>query len=144
MTARFLGELSVSPYPDGRTWYLDAALVYECADGTHITVPSGFETDFASVPRAFTAMFPRWDDYGLASVVHDWLYWIQTMQRPHADWLFREAMECCDVAQWKRQTLYSAVRAFGAFAWADNERIARSGYSRIHSAGQFYKEWDRG
>lgn len=141
--SRFLTKLSVSPYPDGRTWYLDTALVYECGNGTRITVPTGFETDFASVPRAFTAMFPRWDDYGLASVVHDWLYWTQTSTRPQADWTFREAMESCNVARWKRQALYGAVRAFGGTAWADNASIARSGYSRIHSAGQADKEWDR-
>lgn len=54
------------------TYTLTAPLVYEGRDQT-FTVPSGFVTDLASVPRALSALVPiggRWDR---AAIVHDWL-----------------------------------------------------------------------
>lgn len=51
-----------------------------------ISVPSGFETDFASVPRLFWRLWPH-DEAAEAAVVHDWLY-----SQPDADRLFADAM----------------------------------------------------
>jgi hypothetical protein len=138
----FVGELSVSPYPDGKTWYLNRQLVYQHWPTT-IIVPRGFECDFASVPTAFQNVLPRWDTYGLASVVHDWLYWNQQTTRREADDIFLDAMTESDVPLWKRQTIYYAVRTFGQFAWDDNIRIGKEGYSRIRTA-RSRKEWTRG
>ena len=143
MTPRFRGTLAVSPYPDGRTWWLDRALTY-VRDGMTIKVPRGFETDYASVPRAFYALFPPWDTYGPAAVVHDWLYWSQPVSRAEADGIFREAMGVLEVPAWKRQTLYLAVRAFGQEAWDSNASIGAQGYSRIRSSqSPLVPEWHR-
>lgn len=38
-----------------------------------ITVPAGYLTDGASVPRIFWSMIPPWGAYGQAAVVHDLL-----------------------------------------------------------------------
>ena len=38
-----------------------------------ITVPAGFTTDLASTPRFIWALYPRWDRYAEAAVVHDYL-----------------------------------------------------------------------
>ena len=38
-----------------------------------ITVPADFSTDLASTPRFVWALYPRWDRYAEAAVVHDYL-----------------------------------------------------------------------
>lgn len=38
-----------------------------------VTVPAGYLTDGASVPRVFWSMLPPWGAYGQAAVVHDLL-----------------------------------------------------------------------
>lgn len=45
--------------------------VYVGADDV-ITIPSEFETDLATVPRAFWALMPPQGSYERAAVVHDW------------------------------------------------------------------------
>lgn len=138
--SEFRSLLVAVPYNDGATWWLYRPLIY--AGSIQVRVPRGFETDFASVPRTFTNLFPRFAEYGRASVIHDWLYWTQTVPREQADALFLEAMEATSVAAWKRRILYRAVRAFGHVAWSDNARLVAQGYSRMHSTGR-EKEWSR-
>jgi len=139
----FRSILRLSPYPDGVTWYLDTALVYVRRLET-IRVPANFETDLASVPRAFYSAFPPWGVYGEAAIVHDWLYWHQATTRPEADAIFREAMTALDVPRWKRLCLYWAVRLFGQMAWDNNGLIGNAGYSRIRTkASPVSPEWNR-
>src|SRR5438046_8798380 len=59
--------------------------------GDHIEVAIGFQTDFATIPRPFWVILPKWGRYGNASVIHDWLYWTQTRPRRQADAIFLEA-----------------------------------------------------
>lgn len=44
---------------DGSRWQLVEPLTYQGRDDPFV-VPAGFETDFASVPRAFTWLIPRY------------------------------------------------------------------------------------
>lgn len=144
MTARFVGTLAVSPYPDGVTWYLDRALVFKSSSVGDVRIPRGFETDFASVPRLVTNIFPRWGTYGPASVVHDWLYWNQHTERKAADDAFLEAMVVSSVGVATRYALYSAVRVFGQMAWDDNALIAQQRFSRVRTASSpLIPEWSR-
>jgi hypothetical protein len=126
----FRASLSVSPYPDGRTWWLNHPITF-WRPGSSVRVPAFFETDFASVPAIFQSILPRWDTYGVPSIVHDWLYWNQPCDRKTADRTFLEAMVAIDVQPWKRRVLYVTVRAFGLAAWRSNARIAAEGYSRV-------------
>ena len=82
-----------------------------------ITVETGFETDFASVPRAFWWLCPPLGRYGKATVVHDWCYVVQDRSRLACDRIFLEAMEVLGVARWKRWLIYAASRAFGSGYW---------------------------
>lgn len=132
MTPRFRGTLAISPYPDGRTWYLDRAFAY-VRDGMTIKVPRGFETDLASVPRVLWNVFPPWDTYGPAAVVHDWLYWSQPVTRDEADAIFREAMSVLLVPRWKAWSIYLGVHLGGQHAWDENASIGSAGYSRIRT-----------
>ena len=144
MTAEFIGEFDLSPYPDGKTWFLLNPITYRCADGKVVEVPTAFETDFASVPKAFQNVFAPWGTYGPASIVHDWLYWVQIIPRERADAIFLEAMTVLNVEPWKRRCLYLAVRAFGESAWDGDALIAAQGYSRIGTrTSSPVPEWTR-
>lgn len=78
-----------------------------------ITVPKGFVTDLASVPRAFWPVFPPHGEYAKAAVVHDYLYRFPSTSREFADSVFDEAMGVLGVASWKRWLITTAVRLFG-------------------------------
>lgn len=84
-----------------------------------ITVPAGFPTDGASVPRIFWTIFPPWGQYFGAAVLHDYLYSCTStllydhFTRKDADYLFLEAMYNLGVPRLTRHTIHTAVRAFG-------------------------------
>lgn len=81
--------------------------------GVVITVPAGFATDYASVPRALWWLFPPHGRYKRAAVVHDYLYSCGCIHRAIADAVFLAAMEVLRVGRASRWTMYLAVRAFG-------------------------------
>jgi len=123
--SRFTQSLIVSPLSDGRTWVLLKDFGYDVrveGSGETIDVPVGFKTDFASVPRIFWAIFPRWGRYGNAAVIHDYCYWSQMYSRKTSDQIFREAMGVLGVPAIQRNILYGVVRWFGWGAWALNHR----------------------
>jgi hypothetical protein len=65
------------------------------SNGKNIVIPSGFETDFASIPRLFWAIYPpHWKPYRKASLVHDYLYMAQDIvtSRAFADAEFRRLL----------------------------------------------------
>lgn len=82
-----------------------------------ISVPHGFVTDFASVPRFFWRIVPPWGRYSPAAVVHDYLYASGRVSRAEADLAFLGLMKRLGVPLWKRWTMYRAVRLFGKQAW---------------------------
>lgn len=90
-----------------------------------ITVERGFDTDYASVPRLFWAVYPPDGAYTDAAVVHDFLYWYQRVpgtditgiERHQADAVFLEAMTALGIPWLRRHILHRAVRAGGWVAW---------------------------
>ena len=126
--SRFTEPLVVTPLSDGKTWIILNDFGYEIGEvgsGEIINVPIGTYTDFASIPRPLWAVFPRWGKYGNAAVIHDWMYWSQSRSRKEADDIFLEGMEVLEVPNWKRNTIYYAVRLFGWLAWRANQRKQR-------------------
>ena len=107
----------VTPLSDGRTWIIVSPFSYEVREGETIIVPSGFKTDFASVPRPFWWIIPQWGKYGSAAVVHDLLYQTGIRKRKEADTIFLQAMKESNVGWLTRYIMYWAVRAFGYFAY---------------------------
>lgn len=84
-----------------------------------ITVPEGFVTDFASVPRVFWHLISPIDKHGKAAVIHDYLYRHKYQDdRKRCDDIFKEAMEVLHVSAWKIFCIYWAVRIFGQFKWS--------------------------
>jgi hypothetical protein len=101
---------------DGKRWELLTAFVYHVGQypSAHvITVPAGFVTDLASVPRFLWVVFPPHGRYAKAAIVHDWLYSHGNVSRKQADLIFLEGMLVLGVPHWKARVLYFAVRLFG-------------------------------
>lgn len=100
----------------GYHWVTRADLTYN-RDFETITVPEGFSTDLASVPRALWAVMPPFGNHTKAAVLHDYLYGQGLRPRKQCDEIFLEAMETMGVSKTRRTLMYWAVRAFGRKAY---------------------------
>lgn len=116
----FIGRLpALSPGPDGVTFRLTSALTYQGAvEG--VSVPAGFVTDLASVPRPVQWLAPRAGLYNWAAVVHDYLCTMIEAGRPifspvDTDGTFRRIMRELDVPVVLRWLMWAGVR-WGAAA----------------------------
>jgi hypothetical protein len=122
-TARtgFDGELAVEA--TGATmWSLTRPLVYTGTRGDTWTVPAGFTTDFASVPRLMHWLTLPYGGYTRAAVLHDYLLGLIGHPDPatavssrDADGVFRLAMQELGVPWLKRWSMWAAVRAAALF-----------------------------
>jgi len=124
----------VTPLADGKTWVILRDFGYDVGaegSGDTINVAIGFQTDFASIPRLFWAVLPRWGRYGNAAVIHDWLYWTQLRGRRESDRVFLEGMGVLGVGALTRWTIYLAVRGFGWLAWIRNRADRAAGFDRV-------------
>jgi hypothetical protein len=98
--------------------------------GETITVPKGFITDLASIPRIFRNL-PLLDVDGLSrrpAALHDWLYAGERWRtKPFADATLREALTCEGVSKIGAQIYYLAVHWFGRGGWtSDGQRVSYS------------------
>ena len=96
-----------------------------------IDVPTGFVTDFASIPRFFWTALPKDGVYTYPAIIHDFLYWNQSTSRASADLIFKHAMEDFEIGVLTIQTVYQGVRLGGAKAWANNAKLKKTGERRI-------------
>jgi len=88
--------------------------------GIVITVPAGFVTDFASVPRGLWNIVPRWGRHGEAAVLHDYLYDIGVYTRKECDKIFLVAMKECRAK--KARIIWAGVRMGGWLAWRNHRK----------------------
>jgi hypothetical protein len=117
MTSAFLSTLHFEDN-DGLPFVLDAPLIYESALlGRRVTVPAGFKTDLASIPRVLQNLLPKVGKYDRPAVVHDFLYQFNGVTRGQADAVLNEAMTVLGVGRWPRWPIYAGVRAGGWKPW---------------------------
>lgn len=114
--SKFLTELQVenaTEWDDG-TWRLTAPLVYQSdVAGKTFTVPAGFVTNFASVPRAPVIFMLAGGKANEAAALHDALYTFHWVPRSMADAVLREASAVTGVPWFTRQVMWLGVRLFG-------------------------------
>jgi hypothetical protein len=118
--SEFKTALKVQPATDkdDGNWLLLADLVYQSdVAGFTITVPEGFVTNFASVPRLPVIYELAGDTSSAAATVHDYLYSTHIVTRDVADAVLREASAATAVPWWRRQLMWAGVRAFGWSHW---------------------------
>jgi hypothetical protein len=115
-------------------WGLEKPLSYQPA-GTadQITVPPGFVTDLASIPRWAWTLLPPDGPWVKAAVIHDFLYQTKgtgvwkghpsgntrpaPYTRAEADGILREAMADRQVGPVARNLIWAAVRVGGGGGW---------------------------
>lgn len=110
--------LVVSPTADGQAWQLVEPLTVTLRRATY-TIPRGFVSDFASVPRLFWSICPPYGKYTLAAVLHDYLYSGGSFgtTRKEADRAFLEVMLGDGTKTWRAFAMYRMVRWFGGRFW---------------------------
>lgn len=127
----FDSELSIQA-AGATTWRLLAPLIWTGTRGETFTVPVGFETDFATVPRFLHWLWLPYGPYTRAAVLHDWLLHVLAVglrdRAGHADHpappvtsrdvdgIFRRAMEDLGVPWAKRWVGWTAVRWAALFS----------------------------
>lgn len=128
--SRFLSALRVEQVSDtdneGRgLWRLTSPLLYFSSLTNDVyTVPEGFLTDYASVPRAPVVFWLTGDTCARPSVVHDFAYSKgkdgkhPVPDRATADALLREAALAEGAPAWRVALIYRGVRLFGGSHWA--------------------------
>jgi len=124
--SRFLTKLEMENQDDtddGR-WQLTAPLLYQ-SDllGRTITVPAGFKTDLASVPRLPVVYLLTGNTSVEAAVVHDFLYTFPTTTRKTADAVLQEASAVTGVPLWRRKLMWAGVRIGGDSHWNKQKNI---------------------
>lgn len=110
--ARFLTSLDVR-YIDGKDWMLLAPLIVMAGDNL-IRVPSGFVTDFASVPRIPLAFMLFGNIGHRSATVHDWLYSTGEVSRQEADEILKELLSEEGAGGIRANLMYAGVRLGGA------------------------------
>jgi hypothetical protein len=113
-------------------WALERPLTYRVRPGETITVPAGFVTDLASVPRPLWVLYPPDGPWAQAAIVHDYEY--KTLgsgvwnghrgnsrpapyTRAEADSILRQAMADLGIPEADRDIIFAGVRAGGAPGW---------------------------
>lgn len=128
MEVQLIGKVAISYSPEvtkllGRNyWYLENTIDVSIRTSNHhyeFSIPYGYLTDGATVPRIMWSFVPLWDECTSAVVIHDYLCnqkWIKidgiakTIDRKTVDDIFLGVMEFNGVNKMKRYTIYNAVR----------------------------------
>jgi hypothetical protein len=116
--SHFSSKLIVSQVSDG-IWMVERSFRFFMGEDidNFVTVPKGFITDFASVPRILWPILPPSGQYAQAACVHDKLYQTHERSRAECDKIFFEGMKVLKVEKWKMVIMYWSVRLFGLTAW---------------------------
>jgi len=107
-------RIKVSPTDKDRNWEVIESITYK-----GISIPRGFLTDGASVPKYLRNFFPHGGRKFAPAVVHDYLYRTKDhkFSREESDLIFLDAMEYNGVGKTEAKLLYLAVNYFGFFTW---------------------------
>lgn len=130
MKVEFLNRPDLTPVGNDNGWQLlqdfHVRIDSESGDAPwEITIPAGFDTDLASVPRLPGAYLLFGNKARRSAILHDYLY-SEKWPREAADLAFREAMKN-EVDTFTRFAMWAAVRVGGGAYYAE-----KVGPSNIH------------
>lgn len=120
--SQFLDALNVTEVSDSVFAICDHPFRYQSDLAGLLTVPVGFYTDFASVPRLGLIYAMLGDRAHEPAVIHDWLYYSAVTTREISDRVLMEAMVVMDLPFWQRYPIYWGVRVGGWHAWNDHRK----------------------
>lgn len=143
----FMSALVLREAPERDMWILAEPLVWVAAKRTSwrdtapgFTVPAGFMTDLASIPRVARNL-PAFDPNGVsrkAAVGHDWKYWLQSGTKDEADLFLREAMLAEGCTYLEADAFYAAVKWFGQSSWDDATKLGLASHFETPAAYNAY------
>ncbi len=124
--SRFITSLDMKLKIDtSNTWVIMNPLIYGSDLIGPVTVPAGFETDLASVPR-IPIIYSLWGNRAhREAVVHDYLFRIDSVPKVSfamANKVFLEAMEVRGKSWYIRYPMYWAV-CFGSKSFFHNHKV---------------------
>lgn len=93
-------------------------LVWKCPfTSIIITIPAGFVTDYASVPRGLHWLIPPDGPYAKAAVLHDYLYATGIYSRSISDGIFKQAMSETSIPLTYQYILFNGAILCGKASW---------------------------
>lgn len=105
-------------------WIVTEPFVYyldSLDSNLYVTVPTGFLTDGASVPRILWSVVPPWGGYGQSAVLHDYLCEFALITNGHirlpidrkrCDEIFIQSLDVLGVSKYKQCLLSSGVSIY--------------------------------
>jgi hypothetical protein len=119
----FPDELDIE-YLDGKNYIVKSNFRFVSTSAFYpsVTVPAGFGTDFASIPRPLWNLLDPMDEViGRIAVVHDYFYRTVSVRitRDHADQALEDGMRVLGASWFKRATAHKLVRLFGGLAYKE-------------------------
>jgi Protein of unknown function (DUF1353) len=116
--SKFLDRLETTEVDDSIFEVSDHPFRYQSdLAARQFTVPVGFYTDFASVPRLGILYAMLGDRAHQPAVIHDWLYYAAITTRQMADDVLMEAMAMMGLPWYQRYPIWWGVRIGGWAAW---------------------------
>lgn len=113
---KILKPLVVEILPEGRKGFLYSDFKVLFNDVIH-TVPAGFITDFASIPKVAWSYAGPMGKYTYAAVIHDYYYvkggHLLAPTKKDADKLFFNMIRTLGIRWSKAKVMYYSVRMFG-------------------------------
>ena len=124
---------SFRAFGDNQYWITLEDMTYVIGNTSQsITVPKGFVTDFASIPRGLWLLgLSPYGQYGRAAVIHDYLYWAQGCTKDQADRLLVIAMKESAVNNFDELAIYKGVSLGGNRPWKANAAERKEGLPRV-------------
>ena len=97
-----------------------------------VTVPEGFVTDFASIPKQLWSfgLSPH-GRYSKAAIIHDYLYWSQGCTKEQSDNILLIAMKESGVSLADRIIIYEGVNVGGKSSWQSNTDEKNNNLPRV-------------
>lgn len=137
--SEFLDALNVTEISDSVFSICDHPFRYQSDLAGLLTVPVGFYTDFASVPRLGIVYAMLGDRAHEPAVVHDWLYYAGITTREMADDVLMEAMKVLNLSWWQRYPIWWGVRLGGWKAWNDHRKAGHPETGKFSSSPDIIK-----
>ena len=117
----------IAQFGDAKYYVLASPLPFKLGENHDtITIPKGFVTDLASIPRPLWSALPRDGKYMSAAILHDYLYWDQRCTRDEADTILKLEMQEFGVSKSVVTDVYQGVHLFGASSWRQNTKAKNS------------------
>jgi hypothetical protein len=98
-----------------RCWKLDldfSMIIASHGMEQRVTVPKGYDTDYATIPIICQLVLGNRDDWAEAAVLHDWLCTTHVPRFICNAWM-RSALFCLGAPRWKQLAFFYGLMLFG-------------------------------